>query len=682
MNHFSELPLCARLAANLAKNNFKLPTEVQAVAIPPALEGRDVVATAQTGTGKTLAFVLPMLERLLAEPVSAGVSAVVLSPTRELAMQTSETFHLMAEGTGLRAAVVVGGLSENPQLHAIRRGAQVLIATPGRLCDFLERRLVRLDKVKMLVLDEGDRMLDMGFQPDIERIVTQMTGARQTMFFSATIEGEGAKLISKYLKDPVRVEIGSSTQPIDSVELHHYEMEQNEKLSVLERLLSHSQGAFLVFARTRSRADKIASQLSASGVKAVRIHGDRTQAQRSQALKMFQQGHCRVMVATDVAARGIHVDGIEHVVNFDLPRAPEDFIHRVGRTGRAGASGVASTFSTRSERSEVRRIERTLKTRLTQKHAGQIPKAIPAIAAETKAVVAVIKVDEMLAELAEVRPPSVRFDRKPAHIADRRDDRRPAHTADRRDDRRPVHTSNRFDDRQAQQRPAAQTGSAPARRSSPPQWEHITGPDAMREVSRPSDRPRSARPAAAARPQGPFKPRWENGPATGARPPAAGGFKPKWESRPSAGARPPAAGGFKPKWDAKPRFDSRPDREERPVRTFDGASVGDYRPKWAGKPESRPSADAGRVSRPTGRPVETKPESKPRREAPWKNGPGTGPGAGARKHAWKGEPTKIAAKPAPKGGKKKVSLKAAPRRTSQPVFPWQGSGMSTLKRQA
>lgn len=677
MNHFSELSLCARLADNLAKNNFKQPTPVQADSIPPALEGRDVVATAQTGTGKTLAFVLPMLERLLAGGVSQGVSAVVLSPTRELAMQTSETFHKMAEGTGLRASVVVGGLSENPQLQAIRRGAQVLIATPGRLCDFLERRLVRLDKVKMLVLDEGDRMLDMGFQPDIERIVTQMTGERQTMFFSATIEAEGARLISKYLKDPVRVEIGSSTQPIDTVELHNYEMEQNEKISVLEQLLSRSQGAFLVFARTRSRADKIASQLAASGVKAVRIHGDRTQAQRSQALKMFQQGHCRVMVATDVAARGIHVDGIEHVVNFDLPRAPEDFIHRVGRTGRAGASGVASTFSTRSERSEIRRIERTLKTRLTLKHAGQIPKAIPAIAAETAAVVAVIKVEDKRTALAEVRPPSVRFDRKPAH------------TADRRDDRRPAHTTNRFDDRQFQQRPAAQTGSAPARRSSPPQWEHITGPNAMREDSGPSDRPRSARPAAGEKPRGPFKPKWEAGPRTEPKAPSTGGFKPrwearpKWESRPSTGAKAPAAGGFKPKWEARPKFDARPVRDERPARSFDGSTVGDYRPKWAAKAEGRPSGDARQTNRAAVRPSESRTEQKPRREAPWANGPGMFPANGPRKHVRKGEASMATAKPAPKGGKKKVSLKAPPQRAQGPgVFPWQGAGMTRLKRHA
>ncbi len=571
MNHFSELPLCARLADNLAKNNFTKPTPVQAEAIPAALAGRDVVATAQTGTGKTLAFVLPLVERLLARGLTQGVSAVVLSPTRELAIQTSETFRILAEGTGLRASVVVGGLSENPQLQAIRRGAQVLIATPGRLCDFLERRLVKLDKVNVLVLDEGDRMLDMGFQPDIERIVTQMTGERQTMFFSATIEAEGARLISKYLKDPVRVEIGVTTQAVDTVELHHYEMEQSEKLSVLEQLLSLSQGAFLVFARTRSRADKIATQLSAAGVKTVRIHGDRTQAQRSQALKQFQQGYCRVLVATDVAARGIHGDGIEHVVNFDLPQQPEDFIHRVGRTGRMGAHGVASTFATRSERGEIRRIERTLKTRLTQKHSVRAPRVeLPAdsAAAFEKAVETVIAPVLRIDEANAVRP-AARFDRKPAPRAGRFE-------------------SN--DRRERGERPAARPetserrNDAPQRRSSAPQWEYLTGPEATQDDTVSTGRPMRPQGGAAKGPQGgaakgpmgPFKPKWESRPRTDSRPPSAGSFKPKWESRPRTDSRPPSAGPFKPKWESRPGTESK------------APAAGTFKPKW----ESRPGTDS------------------------------------------------------------------------------------------
>ncbi len=679
MNHFSELPLCARLADNLAKNHFTQPTPVQAEAIPAALAGRDVVATAQTGTGKTLAFVLPLVERLLARGLSQGVAAVVLSPTRELAMQTSETFRIVAEGTGLRASVVVGGLSENPQLQAIRRGAQVLIATPGRLCDFLERRLVKLDKVNVLVLDEGDRMLDMGFQPDIERIVSQMTGERQTMFFSATIEAEGARLISKYLKDPVRVEIGSSTQPVDCVELHHYEMEQSEKLSVLEQLLSRSQGAFLVFARTRSRADKIATQLSAAGVKTVRIHGDRTQAQRSQALKQFQQGYCRVMVATDVAARGIHVDGIEHVVNFDLPQAPEDFIHRVGRTGRMGARGVASTFATRSERGEIRRIERTLKTRLTQKHAGRTPRAEVAAdsaAALEKAVETVIAPVLRIDEVKAARP-AVRFDRKPEPRGGRFE------ASDRRE--RP---SGRPET--AARRPEAGAGrnDGPPRRSSAPQWEYLTGPDAMKEDTVSAGRPMRPQGDAGKGPMGPFKPKWESKPRTESKAPAAGTFKPKWESRPRTDSQAPAAGSFRPKWEAKPKWEGKPNRDGRPARTFDNSTVGDYRPKWAAKSGDRQVSDArsasdGRPARRSAeRPADFGPGPKPRKDPPWKNGPGMS--ADTRKPSWKGESSASPSRPALKGSsRKKVILKPAPRRNpGEAVFPWQGSGMSKLKRQA
>jgi ATP-dependent RNA helicase RhlE len=688
MNHFSELPLCARLADNLAKNKFTQPTPVQSGAMPPALAGRDVVATAQTGTGKTLAFVVPMIERLLAQGATQGVSAVVLSPTRELAMQTSETFRIMAEGTGLRASVVVGGLSENPQLQAIRRGAQVLIATPGRLCDFLERKLVRLDGVKVLVLDEGDRMLDMGFQPDIERIAAALPTERQTMFFSATIEHEAAKLISKYLREPERIEVGSTTSAVDSVELHHYEMEQHEKLSVLELLLSRGRGAFLVFARTRSRADKLARQLTDGGVKAVRIHGDRTQAQRSQALKMFQQGHCRVMVATDVAARGIHVDGIEHVVNFDLPMAPEDFIHRVGRTGRAGALGVASTFSTRNERSEIRRIERTLKTRLTPKHAERTPKAI-------------VSAPDAMTVTAEAAEP--RAEAKPVL---RMDDRKPF-APKPKFDRRPDNGPGRFDKgpRREQDRQAPAGG---------PKWEYMTGPQAFREQpEREADqrefRPKGPKTAFSPRPQAAFtprpqasfsprrddsqrnrdskpfvkagfKPERESGPRRGFEP--KGEFKPRWESRPqrdSAHAAP-----VKPRFESRPKWQAKPGRDERPAQRSDSPTVGNYTPKWAAKQEGRQSMDARPAQRSAERPQESRPVRKTRQDPPWANGPGAGPAKGPQARIWKSKTEASAAKSGSKpAGRKKVILKPAPRRSQgEAVFPWQGSGMTTLKRRA
>jgi ATP-dependent RNA helicase RhlE len=367
MKTFSELPLSAPLKSNLAKHGFIEPTPVQAQAIEPALAGRDVVATAQTGTGKTLAFALPLIQLLGDDRKGGGVRAIVLSPTRELALQIHEVFNKLAFGTGIRAAAVVGGMSESAQLQAIRKGAQVLIATPGRLYDFLSRNLVQAGNTRIVVLDEADRMLDMGFLPTIKRILAATPATRQTMLFSATIETSVKHLVESHVRNAVRIEVGSTSKPVDSVDLHHYEVEQDQKLPMLQSLLGGQEGSFLVFARTKHGADRLAKRLAAEGVKAGTIHGDRSQSQRNQALKGFRDGYYRVLVATDVAARGIHVDGIAHVVNYDLPQVPEDFIHRVGRTGRAGARGTASTFSTRSERADISRIERTLSIRLERR---------------------------------------------------------------------------------------------------------------------------------------------------------------------------------------------------------------------------------------------------------------------------------------------------------------------------
>ena len=363
---FSELSLSPLLKTNLARNGFETPTAIQAAAIEPALAGQDLVATAQTGTGKTLAFVLPIIQSLANDRTAAGIGAVVLSPTRELALQINETFVKMAAGSGLRSTVVVGGMSEHAQLQSIRKGAQVVIATAGRLNDFLNRGLVKLGNAKILVLDEADRMLDMGFLPTIERIMATLPAERQTLFFSATIESSVKHLVDTHVPDGVRIEIGCTTKPVEQVDLHLYEVEQDRKLGLLQNLLGRNEGSFLVFARTKHGADRLARRLAIEGVKTAAIHGDRSQNQRNQALRGFQDGYYRVLVATDVAARGIHVDGIAHVVNYDLPQVPEDFIHRVGRTGRAGARGTASTFGTRLERSAVADIERKLAIRLTR----------------------------------------------------------------------------------------------------------------------------------------------------------------------------------------------------------------------------------------------------------------------------------------------------------------------------
>jgi ATP-dependent RNA helicase RhlE len=367
MKSFSEFPLSALLQSNLLKNGFKEPTAVQAQAIEPALAGRDVVATAQTGTGKTLAFVLPLIHLLADEPSRSGVKAVVLSPTRELALQIHETFVKMSAASPVRAAVVIGGVGENSQLQAIRKGAQVLVATPGRLYDFLSRNLVALGHVRILVLDEADRMLDMGFLPTIKRIMAAIPPERQTLFFSATIESSVKHLVETHVKNAVRVEVGSTTKPVDKIDLHLYEVEPDRKLGLLQMMLRDEEGSFLIFARTKHGADRLAKKLSRDGVKTATIHGDRSQNQRTQALRGFQDGYYRVLVATDIAARGIHVEGISHVVNYDLPQVPEDFIHRVGRTGRAGAGGTASTFATRAERADIAHIERILATRLVRR---------------------------------------------------------------------------------------------------------------------------------------------------------------------------------------------------------------------------------------------------------------------------------------------------------------------------
>ena len=367
MNTFSELPLSTVLQNNLAQHGFVQPTPVQALAIPEQLLGHDVVITAQTGTGKTLAFLLPLLERLTKQSNPPGVSALILTPTRELAIQISQAFANLATGTGIRGAVVVGGLNEQTQLQAIRKGAHVVIATPGRLNDFLERKLIKLGSAHTLVLDEADRMLDMGFLPTIKKILAALPADRQTVFCSATIESSVAHLISAYLKNPVRIAVGSTTKPAEHIDLHVYEVEQNRKLGLLEKMLQEERGSFLVFARTKHGADRLAKKLVRSGSRAAAIHGDRSQSQRNLALLGFQQGSYRVLVATDVAARGVHVEGIAHVVNYDLPQVPEDFIHRVGRTGRAGLRGTASTFSTQSERGEIRKIERLLDLQLTRR---------------------------------------------------------------------------------------------------------------------------------------------------------------------------------------------------------------------------------------------------------------------------------------------------------------------------
>jgi ATP-dependent RNA helicase RhlE len=362
---FSQFSLSKSLLAKLDASQFKTPTPVQAGAIPPALEGRDVLATAQTGTGKTLSFLIPIVE-MLEKTDGRGAQALVVLPTRELAMQVEKAFRAIRSSHGQTVALVVGGMSESAQLQTIRQGARVIVATPGRLEDFLKRKLVTLAGIRMLVLDEVDRMLDMGFEPAIRRIASMIPAERQTLCYSATLEGKVREVARNYLKDPVRIEIGSVMKPTENVELRAFDVDADKKQELLEHLLNAEKGRFLVFVRTKHGADRVAKRLSRSGHAAIQIHGDRSQGQRNHALRSFSEGGHRVLVATDVAARGIDVANVAHVVNFDIPKVAEDFVHRVGRAGRASAKGVASTFAGPAERNDLRKIERALSIKMSR----------------------------------------------------------------------------------------------------------------------------------------------------------------------------------------------------------------------------------------------------------------------------------------------------------------------------
>jgi len=363
MTTFRELPLTAALQQKLEAAQFVTLTPIQERAIQPALEGRDVIGTAQTGTGKTLAFLIPVIEMLRRE-TAAGARALVLLPTRELAMQVHQQYETLRSRNQPKAALVIGGVSEKSQIQALQAGSGLVIATPGRLQDLVDRRYAELRHIKLLVLDEADRMLDMGFLPAIRRILAQLPAKRQTLCFSATLEQSVAGLVHECMLDPVRVSLGSVLKPAESVELKAFEVRPGEKLDVLRQLLYAEKGQTLIFTRTKRGAQRLAQELERDGFTATMIHGDRSQSQRNGALNGFQQGRFQVLVATDIASRGLHCDEVAHVINYDVPKIAEDFIHRVGRTGRAGLTGRATTLAAGAEIVELRNIERTLKLRI------------------------------------------------------------------------------------------------------------------------------------------------------------------------------------------------------------------------------------------------------------------------------------------------------------------------------
>jgi superfamily II DNA/RNA helicase len=359
---FEALGLAPGLLSALSKAGFEEPTSVQAAAIPKALAGHDLMVSSQTGSGKTAAFMLPALQRIAGRPANkgSGVQVLVLTPTRELAMQVSDATRVYgAQLKDLRTATVVGGMPYGAQLKALSRRVDVLVATPGRLIDHLQARRVNLSTVHTLVLDEADRMLDMGFIEDIESIVERVPADRQTLLFSATLDGSIARLAAKMMRDPQRIEISSPGQKHTSItQSLLYADDSSHKMRLLDHLLRDAgMEQAIVFTSTKRGADDLADRLADQGFAAAALHGDMNQRQRTRTLGMLQKGRLRILVATDVAARGIDVQGISHAVNFDLPMQAEDYVHRIGRTGRAGRSGLAYTLATHSERHKIRRIE-------------------------------------------------------------------------------------------------------------------------------------------------------------------------------------------------------------------------------------------------------------------------------------------------------------------------------------
>lgn len=361
---FSSLKLHPSLLKSVKELGFARPTPIQVEAIPPALEGRDVLACAQTGSGKTAAFLLPLINHLIDAP-RGGTKALVLTPTRELAAQILEDLKDLAVHTPVSGAIVIGGVGMGPQEHAFRQGVDVIIATPGRLLDHMKTQYAKLPKLEYLVLDEADRMLDMGFLPEIRKILKQLPPRKQTLFFSATMPPPIADLTREMLNNPVRIAVERQAAPAVGITQAVYPVSQELKSSLLLKLLQAGEMQdTLVFTRTKHRANRLADFLVSHGVKADRIHGNRSQTQRTAVLAGFKSGTIQVLVATDIAARGIDISQLGHVVNFDVPLVPEDYIHRVGRTARAEATGDAFTFVSPDEEADLRRIEGAIKKRL------------------------------------------------------------------------------------------------------------------------------------------------------------------------------------------------------------------------------------------------------------------------------------------------------------------------------
>ncbi|OJH42745.1 DEAD/DEAH box helicase [Cystobacter ferrugineus] len=374
---FEDLKLAESLLRAVKEEGYNTPTPIQQQAIPHVLEGKDVLGCAQTGTGKTAAFTLPILQRLFVgrpPPPARGrpIRALVLSPTRELAAQIGDSVRAYGRYTGLTSAVIFGGVGQSAQEQTLRQGVDILVATPGRLLDLMNQGFVSYKALEVFVLDEADRMLDMGFIHDVKRVIAALPRPRQTLFFSATMPPEIQGLANSILVKPVRVEVAPVSTTAETIDQRLYFVEKEQKRGLLVHLLNSDQGIqrALVFTRTKHGANRVARHLESAGIGAEPIHGNKSQNARERALAAFKSGACRVLVATDIAARGIDIDGISHVINFDLPNIPETYVHRIGRTGRAGAAGIALSFCDSEERAYLKDIERTIRRRVPVVEAG------------------------------------------------------------------------------------------------------------------------------------------------------------------------------------------------------------------------------------------------------------------------------------------------------------------------
>jgi ATP-dependent RNA helicase RhlE len=364
--NFEQFNLDSRLMQGIKVAGYEAATPIQEAAIPAAIRGRDIIGTAQTGTGKTAAFVLPILNKLLDGPRGMP-RALIVTPTRELAEQIHQVVRALSAGTRLRSATIYGGVTASRQIKALKEGAEILVACPGRLLDLVQQRYVRLERIEILVLDEGDRMFDMGFLPDVKRIIKAVPAQRQTMLFSATFPAEVELLAAQSLTDPQRISMGLS-RPAHTVTHALYPVPAHLKSALLLKLLQQTAtDSVLVFTRTKHRAEKLARQIAHAGHRVTSLHSNRTQGQREQALSGFKSGHFRVMVATDIAARGLDVESISHVVNFDMPDTADAYIHRIGRTGRAQRTGDAFTLVTPEDNDLIRTLERIMGKPLERK---------------------------------------------------------------------------------------------------------------------------------------------------------------------------------------------------------------------------------------------------------------------------------------------------------------------------